>query len=203
MFILNAFKNQLSVGKKEPVTSGSMGVYQVHFCFSSEWNDLSRIAVFQAGCKEVSILLDESGICTIPWEVLTEPGRCLVVGVYGKRGKKLVLPTVWANLGMVLEGTISGGAHMPPTPELWEQALNRKGDRLEYTEEGDLSLFSGEKGLSTVYIPVGTTDHQQLNNRDAENQHPIASISGLEKELERIPEPIEALSNLELEEILK
>ena len=39
----------------------------------------------------------------------------------------------------------------------------------------------------------GTFDHQQLTNRDAPEQHPIGSISGLEKTLNRIPEPVEAL----------
>ena len=49
----------------------------------------------------------------------------------------------------------------------------------------------------------GTFDHQQLTNRDAPEQHPIGSISGLEKTLNRIPEPVEALTNTELEEMLK
>lgn len=203
MFILDAVKNHLSVGKKEPVTSGSVNAYTVCFHFSADWDGLSRIAVFQSGCKEVSVLLDSSGECTIPWEVLTEPGRFLMVGVCGKRGEKLVLPTIWANLGVVLEGAVSGGALMPPTPEIWEQALDRKGDQLEYSGEGSLRLLSGEKELSSVFIAPGTTDHRQLSNRDAEEQHPIASITGLEAELKRIPEPIEALTNFELEEILK
>lgn len=49
----------------------------------------------------------------------------------------------------------------------------------------------------------GTTDHRQLSHRDAEGQHPIEAISGLEEEIKRIPAPIEALTNLELEELLK
>lgn len=203
MFILDAVKNHLSVGKKESVTSGSVNAYTVCFRFSADWNGLSRIAVFQAGCKEVSVLLDSSGECTIPWEVLTEPGRYLMVGVCGKRGERLVLPTIWANLGMVKEGAISGGRVVPPTPELWEQALDRKGDRLDYTEDGELGLFSGEKRLSSLPVSRGIDDHRRLTNRDADDQHPIEAISGLAKELERIPAPVEALTNSELEEILK
>lgn len=203
MFILDAVKNHLSVGKKEPVTSGSVNAYIVCFHFSADWDGLSRVAVFQAGCKEVSILLDSSGECTIPWEVLTESGRFLMVGVCGKRGEKLVLPTIWANLGQVKEGAISGGQAVPPTPELWEQALDRKGDRLDYTEDGELGLFSGEKRLSSLPVAGGVADHRQLSNREAEEQHPISAITGLEAELKRIPEPIEALTNFDLEEILK
>lgn len=46
-------------------------------------------------------------------------------------------------------------------------------------------------------------DHRALTGRDAQNQHPVEAIEGLRDELMRIPEPTEALSNSELEEILK
>lgn len=46
-------------------------------------------------------------------------------------------------------------------------------------------------------------DHRNLSGRDAENQHPISSISDLQNQLDRIPKPIEALTNFELEELLK
>ena len=95
-----------------------------------------------------------------------------------------------------------------PLPEDWQEALDGKGDTLAYTEEGELGLYSGDKLLSSVPIEGGsgeggTTDHRRLSHRDALDQHPIASISGLEKELNRIPEPVEALTNTELEEMLK
>ena len=52
---------------------------------------------------------------------------------------------------------------------------------------------SGEEGM----------DHRALHHRDAPEQHPIAAISGLDARLNRIPEPAEALTNSDLEEILK
>lgn len=65
------------------------------------------------------------------------------------------------------------------------------------TEEEWLASLKGPPG------DAGSEDHRQLSHRDAEDQHPIGAISGLEKELERIPEPVEALTNSELEEMLK
>lgn len=108
------------------------------------------------------------GACSVPAEVLPEPGYYLMVGLCGKQGESTVLPTIWANLGLIQEGTATGDAPEPEPPP-----------------EG------------------GTTDHRRLSHRDAAEQHPIASISGLEKELNRIPEPVEALTNTELEEMLK
>ena len=48
---------------------------------------------------------------------------------------------------------------------------------------------------------VATNDHRQLLYRDAENAHPMSSITGLTEELGS--KPGEALTNLEIESLLK
>lgn len=206
MFVLHADKTRLTVNQREPITSGSKNVYSVLFHFSPDWNSLSKTAVFQCGEQKISVLLDGEE-CVIPWEVLTFPGRPLMAGVCGTLGENVVLPTVWAQLGTVLKGAVPGNETRPPTPDLWQQELERKGDRLDYTNDGELGLYSGEKLLSSVPAGdgggAGATDHRRLSHRDAGEQHPIESISGLVQELARIPEPVEALTNTELEEILK
>ena len=136
------------------MTSGSVNVYQVQFEFSEDWEGLTKTAVFEAGGESRSVLLDGSGLCTIPWEVLAAPKRDLRAGVYGTRGGDMVLPTVWANLGVILEGAAPAGELYPPTPELWEQALAGKGDGLAYDGQ-NLSLMSGEQVLSTVPVVGG------------------------------------------------
>lgn len=155
MFQLYADKNQLTVQEREPVTSGSVNVYQVQFEFSEDWEDLERTAVFRAGDKPVSVLLDGTGEAVIPWEVLTTPGKRLEVGVYGARGGDVVLPTVWTNLGKILTGAAPGDDAKPPAPDLWKQELAKKGDRLSY-DGLNLSLKSGEDTLSSVELIRGT-----------------------------------------------
>ena len=154
-FILYADKNKLIVRKRGPVTSGSVSVYPVRFEFSGDWDGLTRAAVFQADGEPVSVLLDNTNECGIPWEVLVKPGVRLKVGVYGTKGEDVVLPTIWADLGEILRGvTMPDGGTYPPTPELWEQALAGKGDKLSY-DGLNLSLLAGEKELSTVQIAGG------------------------------------------------
>lgn len=208
MFELYAEKNQLEVRRREPVTSGSVNVYPVRFGFSEDWAGLEKTAVFRAGEKTISILLDETGECVVPWEALAMPGRRLEAGVYGTRGAEAVLPTVWADLGYIETGTAPGEEARPPAPGLWQQELERKGDRLGYTEAGEMGLYSGDKLLSVVPVSGGggeggTTDHRFLSNRDADKQHPMSAIEGLEDEIRRIPAPIRPLTNSELEELLK
>lgn len=189
MFLLYASKNRLTIRKGELTTSGSVNVYDIRFGFSTDWDDLEKTAVFRAGQKTVSVLLDDAG-CSVPWEVLAVPGLHLEAGVYGTRGEEIVLPTVWADLGAIQPGVVPGDEARPPTPELWEQELARKADGLDYTSEGELGLFSGERLLSSVPVQGGgggVSDHRVLTHREDENQHPISAIVNLEEKLGTIP----------------
>lgn len=154
MFWLYANKNQLTIRRREPITSGSVNVYPARFEFSADWDNLERTAVFRAGDKSVSVLLDETGETVIPWEVLATPGKRLEAGVYGTRGGDLVLPTIWADLGEILTGVAPGDEARPPTPDLWKQELAKKGDGLAY-DGVELSLLSGDNPLSKVVITGG------------------------------------------------
>lgn len=116
MFVLYADKTQLAVRQKEPVTSGSSNACEVQFEFSPEWEEMEKTAVFQAGCAEKSVVLT-GGACAVPREVLREPGYFLMAGVCGRLGEDLVMPTVWANLGLILEGAgQEGDIPGPDTP---------------------------------------------------------------------------------------
>lgn len=254
MFLLYANKTQLTVRKREPITSGSVNVYRVRFEFSDDWQGLTRTAVFKSGSQAVSVLLDETGECAIPWEV-TDPddkGKTLYIGVYGTKGGAVVLPTVWASCGTILEGVSCCGSNArPPAPDLWQQALDRKGDRLGYTDDGDLGLYAGDKLLSSVaieggggeYVPVpgppgpkgdpgdtphiggngnwwigdtdtgvtavggsgggSTTDHRELSNREAPEQHPISAIANLTAELSKRLTEDNAMSVIDIIKILE
>lgn len=206
MFEVRAEKARLQVERREVLTSGSVNAYRVRFTFSREWEGLERRAVFRAGDESRTLPLDGSGECAIPWEVLARPGLYVQAGVYGVGAGETVLPTVWANLGAVLEGAAPGEEARPPTPALWEELLAGKADSLDYTPEGRLGLYSGAKLLSAVAPrggADGVSDHGALAGRDAPRQHPVASIAGLPEELRRIPAPAEALTNEELEDLLQ
>ncbi len=155
MFILTANKTQLTVCQREPLTSGSVNVYIAQFKFSPDWDGLTRTAMFQTDGEPVSVLLNDSGQCSIPWEVLTSHGRKLTAGVFGTRNGDVVLPTIWASLGTIQEGAAPGEDARPPTPDLWEQALSGKGDKL-HINGLNLSLMSGDRPLSTVQITGGS-----------------------------------------------
>ena len=125
MFHLSAEKSKLTVLERGIITSGSVNVFDVLFRFDNDWDDMERIAVFRVGSERVSVVLDSSNQCKIPWECLRENdiGKELLVGIYGRIGENIVLPTLWASIGRIQEGTRLGDSALPPTPSATEQLL--------------------------------------------------------------------------------
>lgn len=162
MFILYADKTQLAVQQREPMTSGSVNTYQVWFKFSADWSELTKTACFRTGTQTISVLLDDSDRCVVPWEVtdLDDAGKRLSVGVYGVRNGEVVLPTVWADCGVILPGTACGSSARPPTPGLYDQLLARmeqKQDKLTGLP-GQMAVFDENGRLAARDItdsPIG------------------------------------------------
>lgn len=157
MFELYADKNKLTLLERESVTSGSVNVYLARFEFSEDWEGLKRVAVFQASDKTRNVLLGPGGTCVIPWELLQRPEYQLKAGVYGELDGEIVLPTIWENLGVILEGVPTNGeGARPPTLELWEQELAKKQDTLH----GELTQLVGFDAQGNA-VPVDAGEAMQ------------------------------------------
>ena len=164
MFLLSASKVHLNVLQRETVTSGSVNVYLVQFDFNSDWDGLDRTAVFQAGDDKISVVLDASNECQIPWEVLENPRRTLEAGVYGTKGGDVVLPTIWASLGTIREGASMGTNAQPPTPDVYSQILDAANSAEKIAQsvrdDADAGKFDGEPGPAGPQGPIGDTGPQ-------------------------------------------
>ena len=159
----------LILRKRELITSGSVNVYKARFEFSEDWEGLTRTAVFRAGSEARSVLLDESGQCVIPWEVLSTPRAALRAGVYGTRDGEVVLPTVWENLGIIQDGTALGEEAQPPTPGVYEQIIKKKkkaeAAAQSVRDDADAGKFDGPpgpKGKQGDTGPVGPQGERGL-----------------------------------------
>lgn len=93
----------------EPLTSGMVG-REMQFDLSEEWEDLSKTAVFAAGCVCRSVSLTGPTV-VIPGEVLRSPYKKLRVGIRGDREDgSLVIPTIMAEGPFILPGAEAGTA---------------------------------------------------------------------------------------------
>ena len=190
MFLLKANKNRLEVMEKELVTSGSVNVYLVSFQFNEDWEGLSRIAVFSAGNVTISLPLDETNQCQIPWEVMECPKLSLMAGVYGMREGAIVLPTIWASLGVICPGVTTGAEPSPPTPDAYQKVLAEIGNLEDLTTADKSSLVAAINevhetggGGGTNYRPRPESNWRQhagggYRGRGGAGQHPSNHIGG-------------------------
>lgn len=163
MFRFYANKVELVLAEKEIVTSGSVNVYQCKFEFDDTWDGLEKTAVFQAGCETFSVLLDSTGICTIPWEVLQDAKRTLYIGVYGTKGGNTVLPTLWAACGEIRQGVSPGESTQPPTPSVYEQILADMGNLDELKTNDKESLVGA---INEIYDNGGGESLPEITKND-------------------------------------
>lgn len=100
------------------LTSGMIGV-TVSIEYDSSWENLKKTAFFRAG----NITRKRDNVeysTTIPWEVMRNHGKTLQIGIEGRnQAGDLVIPTVWASAGKILQGA---NADIPaaPNPESGE-----------------------------------------------------------------------------------
>lgn len=75
---------------------------------------------------------------------------------------------------------------------------------LTFSEDATFNTeFNGAETFNTTMdqvVEIVTSDHRQLNYRDAEDQHPISAISYLSQELDQ--KPSTAISNTDIQNIL-
>lgn len=87
---------------------GTVGVEQVQFIFDKTWEGLTKFACFKNTGRprrqqELQVVLDNTGLVTIPWEMYTASGS-MYVGVLGMKDQEIVKPTVWTLLSSVQKG---------------------------------------------------------------------------------------------------
>ena len=92
----------------------------IELSFGSDWTGLTKTAVFK-GAETKDVIITGNRI-TIPAECVAEPGHRLKVGFYGVRDETLVIPTIWAALGTILDAADpSGDTSTDPTLPIWAQ----------------------------------------------------------------------------------
>ena len=126
---------------REPLTSGMVG-QPIHFEYSHDFDGLTLTAVFTDGKNTVNVV-NPGNECIIPHEVLTTVGAIVKVGIYAVRGNELVIPTVYATIGVVLKGADpSGDVSADPTLPVWAQIQALMGNLNDLTTEAKNNLVT-------------------------------------------------------------
>lgn len=127
--------------QSEPLTSGMVG-QPIEFEYSTDFDGLALTAVFTNGKTTIDVL-NPSGECVIPHEVLDTVGTVVKVGIYAVKGNELVIPTVYATIGIVLKGADpSGDVSADPTLPVWAQLQTLIGDLADLDTEAKNNLVA-------------------------------------------------------------
>ena len=118
--------------RPQRITSGTVGL-PVEFTFDSQWDGLSKTAVFRVGhTKKIVERLETEAI--VPWELLQKPGAWLSIGVYGwNEDGTITIPTIWANVSAIQKGADPEGDSVStdPTLPVWQKMM----DEVNYIKE--------------------------------------------------------------------
>lgn len=127
--------------QSELLTSGMVG-QPIEFEYSPDFDGLTLTAVFTNGKTTVDVL-NPGNQCVIPHEVLDAVGTLVKVGIYAVRGNELVIPTVYATIGIVLKGADpSGDVSADPTLPVWAQIQGVIGNLNDLNTEAKNNLVA-------------------------------------------------------------
>ena len=125
----------------EPLTSGMVGT-KVAFELSPDFDGLTVTAVFTNGAVTKDVL-NPGDECFIPPEVLATAGKTVKVGIYAVSGSELVIPTVYAPIGVVLPGADpSGDTSTSAALPVWAQIEAMIGSLDDLTTEAKNNLVA-------------------------------------------------------------
>lgn len=127
--------------QSELLTSGMVG-QPIEFEYSPDFDGLTLTAVFTNGKTTVDVL-NPGNQCVIPYEVLDTVGTLVKVGIYATKGNELVIPTVYATIGIVLKGADpSGDVSADPTLPVWAQIQGIIGNLNDLNTEAKNNLVA-------------------------------------------------------------
>lgn len=126
MIKISVFRTAITASGTEQLVEGNVNTLSVQFEFLDGWDDLEPVAVFSNNIRKISISAS-TGLCAIPWEVLSKEGE-LYVSVRGiGSGGNVVLCTKNLYLGRIhpsLAAAVSAG-HQPLTPDVVDNLISR------------------------------------------------------------------------------
>lgn len=150
----------------EPLTVGMSKAVPVKLTMSTDWDGLSKTAIFKAGTTQIDVTDAEWVDATtvfVPPEVLTKAGSRVQFGLYGTDSDDaIVIPTIWVNLGKVQPAPDpSGDPTVDPTLPVWAQIQGQMVDNAEVVD-GDLiiTLHNGTE-LNAGYV-IGPQGEQGI-----------------------------------------
>lgn len=147
---------------KNTITRGMTGAVVEFEYRDPMWDDLTKYVEFEGYSEPICFPSDDTTV-VLPWEVTTQVGSMVKVGVYGTDAMgTVVIPTIWAELGTV-RGSPGGNGNPPgqPTPTIWAQlmeeieALKKRIPEFGKEDAGKMLYISADGSLVPLELGRG------------------------------------------------
>lgn len=169
----------LEIEQNIDINAGEYNITTLNFEFSDEYEGLTKMAVF-SNCETIikTAILDNQ--CTIPFEVLEEPGQVLL-GVYGYEGEGENLELRYSpepQYFNVKYGSYQDGGEptIPPKSE-WEQLVEEINEAI--TETNNLNISATKEGhTTTITITHKDGTEQEVEILDGTSIENMEIING-------------------------
>ena len=142
----------------EPIPANAVGA-EITLHYAPEWEGLTKTLVLMGATTAcIAGIADK---VSIPQEVIAEPGRRLLVGVYGVDAKNVVvIPTLWADLGLIRSSAYTQAEEAAdPALPVWAQLQGLLGD-LQKLDTAEKSSLVG--AVNETFQKAGAADPEQI-----------------------------------------
>lgn len=161
MITFSANIRSASATTDDAITTSSVGI-PVTLDLSADFDGLAKTLCFKTPSAAVDIaLVGDATESTVPPDVLINSGEWLHIGIYAADANgDIVIPTVWANAGVIQLGALPSGVDpSEPTPSWVAQVQQIASDALETANsvraDADAGEFDGDPGPQGPEGPQG------------------------------------------------
>lgn len=120
---------------------------------SSDWDNTTKTATFRSGVSVYTVILDASGKCVVPWELI-KAGK-LKVSVYGDGANEYRITADTVDIPIYASGYSEGEESQHPTPSQYEQLTGALAEKLE---EGNLKTINGQSVVGSGNLVIESTE---------------------------------------------
>ncbi|MCM1220992.1 MAG: collagen-like protein [Lachnospiraceae bacterium] len=147
-------QQKIEVIEREVIASGQIAFVSLKFTFDGIWKELHKVVQFTQCDETFNLVLGTDGFsCKLPAELHAGTVKMSVFGYSADNTQALRATTVPVNLNIRSSGLDEDGTEtVPPTPDLYQQLLQKIDDKAETIQNG-----ADGKSAYEIWLEIGNS----------------------------------------------
>lgn len=147
-------QQKIEIIEREVIASGQIAFVSLKFIFDGIWKELHKVVQFTQCDETFNLVLGTDGLsCKLPAELHAGTVKMSVFGYSADNTQALRATTVPVNLNIRSSGLDEDGTEtVPPTPDLYQQLLQKIDDKAEAIQNG-----ADGKSAYEIWLEIGNS----------------------------------------------